>query len=61
MQERRMMDAVFSKRQFELAEAEAKALRQAKQNLQNEIIYLKAQIEALQKKLVATEKLVGMK
>ena len=52
-----MMDAVYSKRQMELAEAENKVLHQAKQNLQNEIIYLKAQIESLQKKLAATEKL----
>jgi peptidoglycan hydrolase CwlO-like protein len=58
LQERLSVDAVYSKRQMELAEAENKILHQAKQNLQNEIVYLKSQIKHLQEKLQKTEKLL---
>ena len=58
LQERLSVDATYSKDQREMLEAENKILHQAKQNLQNEIVYLKAQIRHLQEKLQKTEKLL---
>ena len=58
LQERLSVDATYSKDQREMLEAENKVLWQAKQNLKNEVVYLKAQIEHLKKKLESTERLL---